>query len=524
MALRRRRRGPFSLLLLVGAVALASGCAYYNTFYNAKSYYAQGMRLKDESHEGKLTPAAKSHFDKAIEKCAKVIELHPESRWVDEAVLLMGKCFFEEGEYLKALRKFEEVTIYYSAGRWLDDAYYMMGRTYLALEDHPRATAAFDHSLAVAPDREWADDATYWKAASTFATRDYSTAAGQYTSFLETYPRSTYRHQALYERAESLYQLGEFDEAIRLFGELVDRRPGRELAFPASLRIGEACLAMEKTERALAVFEELQGTALEPANEAKLGLRVAACYRSLGEHDAALRALGAVIEGHPRTEEAALASYRKGLIYEEDLSDLELAREAYEQVRRHAPTLEVAFDATERSTSIAELTRYRENLESGGEADLARSQFRLAELYYLGLGDLDQAMVEYEKVLTEYPGSEMAPRAAFALAWILEHERGDEERARTAYREIVTRFPGTVFAERAGAELGDVEGTPEEDGARALGSAAPHGEDIPDRAPNDETLVESDGGVPADSAGAGRTASGPADSSGAAPDEAEEMR
>ncbi|KPL09928.1 hypothetical protein AMJ71_05060 [candidate division TA06 bacterium SM1_40] len=462
MASRRQHRKTLVLLFFIGAAIQVPGCAYYNTFYNAKASYTQGMRLKEQSPEGKLSPGAKNHFDKAIEKCAKVIELYPGSRWVDEAVLLMGKCFFEEEEYLKALRKFEEVTIYYSGGKWLDDAYYMMGRTYVALEDYPRATAAFDHSLSIAPEGEWADDATYWKAAANFATEGFSAAASQYRAFLQLYPRSEYYDQALFELAESLHRLGQFEEAISRFSELVDRRPGKKLAFPASLRIGEACLAMGTVERALTTFKALQGSGLEPGEEAKLGLRVGDCHRSLGDYNAALSALDAVVQGHPRTEEAAEASYRMGLIYEEDLSDLEEARKAYEQVRRHAPALEVAFDAAERSTSIAKLTEYRENLATGEEADLAATQFQLAELYYFGLGDVDQAMLEYGKVLADYPESELAPKAAFALAWILEHEKGDEEGARAAYEELTVRFPGTTYAARAEAELRDTPGLGEE--------------------------------------------------------------
>jgi hypothetical protein len=54
-------------------VVLVAACAYFNTFHNAKKYYAEGVTMKEQGQQTQ----AKAKFDKAVEKSARVIQRWP---------------------------------------------------------------------------------------------------------------------------------------------------------------------------------------------------------------------------------------------------------------------------------------------------------------------------------------------------------------------------------------------------------------------------------------------------------------
>ena len=108
------------------------GCgAYFNTFYNTKKLFnaAEKKRLSQEKQNKKTginvqarTPSKISEYSKAIEKGSKVLELHPKSRYVDDAIMIIGKSFYHTGDYIKAQRKFEELINFLPNSEYLPDA------------------------------------------------------------------------------------------------------------------------------------------------------------------------------------------------------------------------------------------------------------------------------------------------------------------------------------------------------------------------------------------------------------------
>ena len=124
-------------LLIIGIVLLAvgmSGCksifksrwsnfnAYYNTFYNAEQYYKTGIDLV-ENRSDPINPeqpirihktptnVGDAEFENAIIKSADVLRDYSESKWVDDALLLIGKSYYHQGKYFSADQKFQELLL-----------------------------------------------------------------------------------------------------------------------------------------------------------------------------------------------------------------------------------------------------------------------------------------------------------------------------------------------------------------------------------------------------------------------------
>ena len=125
--------GP--LLLLGGLCLLLAGCgsssfvgqqynnftAYYNKFYNARQAFEKGAKAVRETDRPvdrgrylSVFPApeqrtGQSAFESAIQKSADVLREHPDSKWVDDALLIIGKSYYYQQNYVGAAQKFREV-------------------------------------------------------------------------------------------------------------------------------------------------------------------------------------------------------------------------------------------------------------------------------------------------------------------------------------------------------------------------------------------------------------------------------
>ena len=157
--------------LLIAAVVL-SGCgqgsflgkrydnfsAYYNTFYNAKKQYKTGLESIERASNNEInrnlflpvfiTPdrvSSQQNFDDAIKKSADVLRENPNSKWVDDALLLIGKSYFYLKNYVGAEQKFQEVMDL--GGVLEDEARFWLGRTLIAGNAYGRALDHLEVSL-----------------------------------------------------------------------------------------------------------------------------------------------------------------------------------------------------------------------------------------------------------------------------------------------------------------------------------------------------------------------------------------
>lgn len=423
------------------SLSFSLGCAYYNTFFNAQRDYAEAMNQKESSQSKTAPPHL---LDKCIERCGKVIKFYPDSKWLDDAILLMGKCYYEKSEYEKALTKFEELTTHFPRSPLVQEALYMSGQVHLRHEKWAAAITSFERGTHVGG--KLGEECALKISESHFMAGQFGEAVETGRSFGATYPKSRLRGEALLVVGDALFEMESFEEAIEAYTEVLRLNPKKELFFRASLRIGDSYLRLDRVEEALEALLRLRGRVLDAKEEASLSISIAESQRALGKFGEAISTLKGVTAKVPRTEEAQEAFYKMGLIYEEDLSELEKAKEAYDKVRERGSSSEYLEKALLRSSAIGRLTSYRQALGGGEESDLAKTQFLLAELYLIDLDRPNQAVEAYQKVVSDFPESEYGPKAAFALGWVHETVKGDSLEAIKAYRRVIAQYPGTPYA------------------------------------------------------------------------------
>ncbi len=91
------KRNPGGLPIAALVLLVLTGCAYFNTFYNAQFYYDSAisdLEKNGRTFDGKLPSKAKADFLTAIEKCHKVMVKYPDSRYIEEALFILGRSYY----------------------------------------------------------------------------------------------------------------------------------------------------------------------------------------------------------------------------------------------------------------------------------------------------------------------------------------------------------------------------------------------------------------------------------------------
>jgi len=123
-------------LLLLLFIPVIFSCAYFNTFYNAKYYFGKGTRATKKNISDKLSSEERASYKKAIEKSEKLITLYPKSKYVDDALLIMGESHFYLKQFYKAKERLLKLKEHFPDSKLSFDANLWLGKIAIAEEKY----------------------------------------------------------------------------------------------------------------------------------------------------------------------------------------------------------------------------------------------------------------------------------------------------------------------------------------------------------------------------------------------------
>lgn len=350
---------PVILLLLLVLAGCSVGDflgAYFNTYYNAQRAFteaetelfaAQDPKLAEKSFLPPYTvPAgAKTKFTSVIEKCSKLLQYHPESALVDDALMMIGKSYYYQNDYPPAIRKFRELidgqpasdlvqesrlllanTFYRSGAR---DSARAAARQILAAEDPP-AEARFRARAALLLAAIELDDKNHRA-----ALEHYAAAAG-YADLDED------RHTAFLRAGDMHAELGEYEPAGAAYLRAGENAGTYVAEYRAALGQARMLAAMGRHDDALALLDRLLDDRKYTEFFAEMEFERGRIYRAAGETETAVEQFRYVDTAYVRTEFSARAAYELGQLYERVLLRYDSARAAYNRGRTVAGTNPIA--------------------------------------------------------------------------------------------------------------------------------------------------------------------------------------
>lgn len=430
------RRRLLAWLLLAAAVS-GSGCAYFNTFYNAQAYYRDGVRLKEQNQQGQ----AKAKFDKAVEKSALVLSRWPRSRWADDALFLIGMSYYQSGQFTRAVRHLEQLVLAFPKSKFAPEAELYRGLALLRDRQYGPARLALAEVRGRYPRLQ---DAAMFHLAESFVEREeYARALDSLGAFVAAFPKSGYRRRAVRALAETCVRLGRWEDAEQWFGRLVMMESDAKERTRARLQVARCRLEQGKLHEAGVMAQEVLGRYSDLDEEANLLLG-----KSQAGMDRMPEALATWQKVRGNNALGAEAAFLAGKYYEEH-EDFGRARAFYDTAKLRRADSDHGVQAVKRLSLLSAFARRQSD-----SMDAAEAAFLLAEVHNLNLGDYDAAMRLYQQVHDSFPGTDWATKALFAKAWIMRNVRHDTAGAEPLLRAVIAESPETEYADESRRWLG----------------------------------------------------------------------
>jgi TolA-binding protein len=384
-----------------------------------------------------------------IEKCELLITRHPDSKYVDDAVLLMGKCFYETQEYDLAITKFEELKANFPQSNLNEEGHLYLARCYIAKESPAQAVPILESLYQAKPDSKHADQVLFYLGTGSIYIGDEDNAVKYLEILADKYPGSPLRLNADIEMADLYTDRGDYEKALAIYDKLAGVNLNAENSIRYLSKLSVVYVRMGDYNEALKVIRRLRGFLLDDETMAAQMLLEGESYKGIDALPKAIDAYESVAARYPRSKYSAEAYYCLGEIYQTDLDSLDVAKEKFDQVPRQYANSPFAEDAVRRSVSITKLKRLQASLGTSGEQDQASVKFELAETELFQFNNTEKALAGYESVLAEFPNSDVAPKAAYAIAYIYEKVLDDKPKAKLAYRRLLRDYPSSQQAEFA---------------------------------------------------------------------------
>ena len=454
-------------LIPITVSLLLFSCAYFNTFYNAEKYFKEADRIRLEK-SGKAIPLrAIDNYGKTIQKCRVVLSEFPDSKLVNDAILLMAKAQYYRSEYDEAITNLK---IIYSQGNsqqiaeakyWSAVCKWRKGKTQTAInelqeiiklteDDNIKAQChlsladiAFDldrdenflfhleEGAKIIKDRA-EKGIVYNKLADiAFNNENYAVAEGAYKEVI--------KNSLTKEKIENAHI-----QLLKISRILGDHRSAE--------RKIKSMLVDEK-------FKNIKG---------ELELELVQLYLAQKDTDNAMVRLESIIKDYQKTKTSSEAYYLMGQINLSGIWNPDIAKEKFSQVKKEYNRSEYGPIA---ESKIKAIDTYNQSLNSLKIYDSIKSDTLLADttssdsinnkadkisksyeelLYQIGdleafsFERLDTGIVFFKRILENDSTSKFYPKALFTLSLIYS-EIGDTSGSIQFKNMLRSRFPGSDY-------------------------------------------------------------------------------
>ncbi len=497
-------RIPLSVIVVLSI----GGCVYYNTFFNAKRAYseAEKARLRQASTQTASTSSRQTTsttssrttspartvasrtsgtssrstfagtqdqlYRTAIEKSAKVIAYYPDSKYVDDALLLMAKSYFWLSEYARSLRKCDELLASYPDGEHSAEARYWRGMSLWKLGENDAAEAVLQRLVD--------EDRSRFRGNAAFALAELIRARGDLDRSVQLYQAAVdnasdeeFRMNAQRALGETLVEAGRPGEAVPVYRRLAERARLNQDRFEAHIATATTQRLVGDFDGALITLEPLLRDERFVDQLPRTRIEIARTHELAGELESAIylynELIGEEIEADAQknpsstqtqrtvsfTTEAQEAHYRLARIHENTFGDLTRAGALYDVASRGRGLM--ADSAKTRKQDIDSWTGFHTALTDTSDSTLTLRQssilYSLGELFFFQLNDPDSSLYYFEMITTEHPKSIERPRALYAIGWILANVHGDTTAARDVWRDLLADTTQSILVDELQREV-----------------------------------------------------------------------
>jgi TolA-binding protein len=336
----------FSLFIITACGIWQDFTTYFNLYYNTTDLYdkAEEQILEQKTDLFSTEPptlpgSANADLVKVIEKCSNILQFSAQTSYVDDALLIIGKCFYYQRNYQKSQRKFEELLSTQPESEYVLEAELWIGKCQMRLKDYADGLASLSEvrAKAIEEDEEEIVEETYIEEIVYRKTiEDFPGAIESANEFLQISSNDEIKAEVWYEVGNLNLEIGETESAITAFQNVFEYSPTYELEVSAKLKLGKSLRDVGQSESALAIFEDMRSEDKYEEKYSDIDLEIGITKASLNDYLEAIDQLTKVDTTYKNTPNSGAAKYEIAKIYETGLYQLDSAAVYYKKASASA--------------------------------------------------------------------------------------------------------------------------------------------------------------------------------------------
>jgi tetratricopeptide (TPR) repeat protein len=255
------------LFFLAGCGIWTNFTTYFNLYYNTSRLFNQAESEVQAQRTDlfsttvpPLTTATEQELQKVVEKCSNILQFKSDSKYVDDALMMLGKAFYYQQNYLKSEHEFQELLATQPDSDFRLEARLWLGKCQMRLLDYTTGLQALSDVKKTAMDNNDDDilqavliEEIKYKIAS----NDYPGAIQSSQDFLKVSGDNYLNAKVAYELGQLFELVGDEESAAKAYGSVSDYSPSYDLAFKSKISYGVALRKAGHLNEAYSVFDDM---------------------------------------------------------------------------------------------------------------------------------------------------------------------------------------------------------------------------------------------------------------------------
>ncbi len=314
------------VLFIFGCGMWGDFTTYFNLYYNTSDIFNQAedainSQKQDlfSTEEVTVPGSALQLLNKVIEKASQILQFHKESAYVDNALLMLGKSFYYQKNYLKALREFQELIATQTNSDLILEAKLWISKTDIKLKNYDDALSILETVKKQGIDdgkNDIVSDAYIEEIKYKLIQDDYAGAVSLSKELLNFSKDDEINAEIVYEMGKLYDLLDDPENAISAFQHVFDYSPSFEIEFGARLELGKAYRKAGQSEKAIDIFNEMKSNKIYSDSYDQIELEMGITEVELKNYSEALNHFKTVDTAFTNSQSAGLANYQLGELYQ----------------------------------------------------------------------------------------------------------------------------------------------------------------------------------------------------------------
>ena len=456
-------------------IMLLSGCAYFNTFFNAQEYFEEAEKIRLEKDGERIPVSAVEKYGKSIKKSKKVVSDFPESKYVNSAIILMAKSHFYRQEYdlainsIKTILNVVEKEEKEEATYWIALCKWKKGNVQTSINELENLIS--NSQLNTIKSMSYLSlSEIYDELKDTNKSINYLQEAAKLTS------KRSQKGVIYHKLAEMAFNKKDFNLSREGYENVVSFSLSKTNIENAHLQILKILRSEKKYRLATKKIKTMLTDDKFKSISGNLELELVQLYRAQGNETEIESRLETIVNSYQRTPVSAEAYYQLGQIYISKKWNLSKAKEYFNQVNKESSKSIYASSARSRVEAISLYEKTINEIESLLENEkfllsdsikvvadsvnsviknvsLTKPKKSLPELYYL-LADLEafkferynESALYLNKIINEFSDSDYKSKSLFALFFIY-NMNNEEKKALQIKERLSNEHPDSEYNE-----------------------------------------------------------------------------